>query len=478
LEADRGVCDPEEQIHIRIGLHTGLGLIKDNDIFGDVVNAASRIQHQAEPDQILITDELLEAARATGVQCVWMRRAEMRGKDEMIDVYAVAWSDSASKQLIESVQDDFERKLKQAKQRTDELEEEFETARDQWRNERRRLSREVDQLEEAVELARQGARSQVVEDLQAEIKFKLDEAIHANQALEQEIISLQAKWDIERDSLKAQIATMQGAALAALERSNNPTRQALAVREQVDMRIKEAKEDWALQWQGERRRLNAEIERLKKAAHAGDKREAARKAVLEKLGKIPPGSSGSTRNAAQLEQEFESAKMAWESERDQLTIRLERLEREARKGTDSIRNEVFQEYRQQYEPKLTQADNEKNRLETELSGMQSQFAEERERLTSRIEKLEESVIAAQEAARTQAHAELASDYENKSEELNRIKARIERRFQESTEEWDSERRRLKKQISSLEEELKEAKDVAFKAQRSASRGRPRASEEE
>jgi chromosome segregation ATPase len=110
--------------------------------------------------------------------------------------------------------------------------------------------------------------------------------------------------------------------------------------------------------------------------------------------------------------------------------------------------------------------------------MQSQFAEERERLTSRIEKLEESVIAAQEAARTQAHAELASDYENKSEELNRIKARIERRFQESTEEWDSERRRLKKQISSLEEELKEAKDVAFKAQRSASRGRPRASEEE
>src|SRR6185436_13981258 len=50
LETDRTGKPTEEQIHIRIGLHTGLGYIKDDDVYGDVVNVASRVQHQAKPD--------------------------------------------------------------------------------------------------------------------------------------------------------------------------------------------------------------------------------------------------------------------------------------------------------------------------------------------------------------------------------------------------------------------------------------------
>ena len=47
LEKDRQGKAEIDQIRIRVGLHYGLGLIKDNDVFGDVVNAASRVQHQA-----------------------------------------------------------------------------------------------------------------------------------------------------------------------------------------------------------------------------------------------------------------------------------------------------------------------------------------------------------------------------------------------------------------------------------------------
>jgi hypothetical protein len=51
-----------------------------------------------------------------------------------------------------------------------------------------------------------------------------------------------------------------------MEQSNNPTRFALAVREKVESRLTTAKQDWEMQWEAERRRFHAEIDRLKKAA--------------------------------------------------------------------------------------------------------------------------------------------------------------------------------------------------------------------
>src|SRR5437773_11023996 len=104
LVEDRKGRDETNQIHIRIGMHKGLGLIKDGDVFGDVVNAASRIQNQAEVEQILITDVLLDAAKSAGFECVKMVRAELKGKDEPIDLYAVAWSDAVSQLVIQQFQ--------------------------------------------------------------------------------------------------------------------------------------------------------------------------------------------------------------------------------------------------------------------------------------------------------------------------------------------------------------------------------------
>src|SRR3989475_8466513 len=145
LAEDREGRAEIDQIHIRIGLHTGLGLIKDSDVFGDVVNAASRVQHQAAVEQILITDVLLDAAKTAGFECAKMGRAELKGKDEPIDLYAVAWSESATQQLIEQVQAQYEKKLKEQRRLYEQLEEELEAARDQARGERRNLNAEIEQ---------------------------------------------------------------------------------------------------------------------------------------------------------------------------------------------------------------------------------------------------------------------------------------------------------------------------------------------
>lgn len=91
LENDNKGRPPNSQIHIRVGIHTGLGLIKDNDVYGDVVNTASRVEHQAEPDQIVISDSLLETAKSIGAPVADAGRAELKGKTEELELYTVAW---------------------------------------------------------------------------------------------------------------------------------------------------------------------------------------------------------------------------------------------------------------------------------------------------------------------------------------------------------------------------------------------------
>ena len=48
--------EPAEQIHVRIGIHSGDIVQRDGDVFGDGVNIASRLQPLAEPDTICISD--------------------------------------------------------------------------------------------------------------------------------------------------------------------------------------------------------------------------------------------------------------------------------------------------------------------------------------------------------------------------------------------------------------------------------------
>lgn len=479
LEADRAMTlDDDDHIHIRAALHMGPGIEKDNDVYGDVVNAAAKVQQQAQPDQILVTEVLRESAKLAGAQCVKLGRAEMKGKDEALDVYAVAWSASASEQLIAELQAQYEEKLKVLRKEKNRLEEELETAGEHWRAERRRLTNEIEGLEAEVESTKDTAGLRASEDLQAQVRFQLDEATRAKEQVEQELISSQARWEVERKRMQAQVDSLQGAALEAMAQTNNPARLALAIRDQVDARLKDAKEQWQMQWEAERRRLTGEIERLKStggdALNVDDKRDAARRGLLQKLGKSPietakAPSAGGWGNAAktphQWEAELREARAKWEAEKDQLTLRLKQLERETQGGKDAIRQEVFQELRGQYEPRLESYERERKRLKEDLEAVTTQLADERQRLNDRIEHLEKSIPEAQEAARTQAVAELRADYEVKLEEVNRLRARSERRAQDELEESEAALRRSKKENTRLQEELREAKEMAFRARK-------------
>jgi adenylate cyclase len=83
--------DSTEQIHIRIGIHSGDIVQRDGDVFGDGVNIASRLQALAEPDSICISDVVYRdvAKKVDLGTVVSLGRPKLKNIAERFHVYAL-----------------------------------------------------------------------------------------------------------------------------------------------------------------------------------------------------------------------------------------------------------------------------------------------------------------------------------------------------------------------------------------------------
>ena len=80
----------EDQIHIRIGIHFGVGIVEDQDIFGSVVNLAAKLVSIAGSDQIFISDEVfyrIPDASSENFQLINVR--DIKGDLKGLSVYGV-----------------------------------------------------------------------------------------------------------------------------------------------------------------------------------------------------------------------------------------------------------------------------------------------------------------------------------------------------------------------------------------------------
>src|SRR5262245_45431490 len=83
--------DTTEQIHVRIGIHSGDIVQRDGDVFGDRVNIASRLQTLAEPDAICLSDVVYRdvAKKLALGMVVSLGRPHLKGITERFPVYVL-----------------------------------------------------------------------------------------------------------------------------------------------------------------------------------------------------------------------------------------------------------------------------------------------------------------------------------------------------------------------------------------------------
>lgn len=91
----------KEPVFIRVGMHTGNIIIEKDDIFGDVVNTASRFESSAQPSEIQLSEETYNAlSDKDEVPCRYVGETMLKGKSEPFKVYKAYWD---PKQLDEDL---------------------------------------------------------------------------------------------------------------------------------------------------------------------------------------------------------------------------------------------------------------------------------------------------------------------------------------------------------------------------------------
>ncbi|HNV71820.1 MAG TPA: adenylate/guanylate cyclase domain-containing protein, partial [Candidatus Ozemobacteraceae bacterium] len=93
----------DEKILIRIGINTGTVFMKNNDVFGDAVNVAARMESMAQPGRIFITQGTEQKVREKiSVQDCGSRR--VKGQKHPLRVFAIIDVTNADQEMLASAE--------------------------------------------------------------------------------------------------------------------------------------------------------------------------------------------------------------------------------------------------------------------------------------------------------------------------------------------------------------------------------------
>src|SRR4051812_17126348 len=89
-----------QRLQIRIGVHTGFGFKRANDLFGDIVNVAARITKRSGPAQILVSHSVMEAIPSSEVFFKSLGEVALDGKTDAEELFEVYWTEAVEYDAI------------------------------------------------------------------------------------------------------------------------------------------------------------------------------------------------------------------------------------------------------------------------------------------------------------------------------------------------------------------------------------------
>lgn len=78
-------------LKVRIGVHTGHAIVEDNDVFGNVVNVAARVESKARGNEILLSKTTVAHLNKRNLHLVRKGEYELKGKRHSMVLYSCDW---------------------------------------------------------------------------------------------------------------------------------------------------------------------------------------------------------------------------------------------------------------------------------------------------------------------------------------------------------------------------------------------------
>ena len=88
-------CNAAKEFQLRIGIHQGEVVIEENDMFGDAVNIASRIQSIASPGSIFVSEVVHHnVSNKNDIHTEFVRSENLKNVKEPVKIYRIKFDGS------------------------------------------------------------------------------------------------------------------------------------------------------------------------------------------------------------------------------------------------------------------------------------------------------------------------------------------------------------------------------------------------
>jgi chromosome segregation ATPase len=320
-------------------------------------------------------------------------------------------------------------------------------AREQWERERAKLMSEINRLEGAVAdaIARASNPLRVTQPVKEQFEVELNRVAKEKTEVEQAFLRAKTQWEQERLKMTREVVKLRSAAqIMGRPVPNDDSLESNPKVRDLEGHLKDNLAQWnaersrliaqvqkheeaARRWDAERRQLNAHAGQLQQAYMQAEAKIQSYEVASRKQNPSEAHVEELKREKDTMQRQSMQARMAWDEERRKLSSQIEQLEQQLQRVSDSrdpVSNEVVDQLRLQYEKKLQEAIQQKTQLSDELQHASKLLENERARLSAAQNgtgtSLDNEEIAA-EVARVEGQlSEIVAVIDNPNTELSTV----------------------------------------------------------